>query len=256
MMLRKVLAVVVAMVLGAGIAAAQAPDFEEGIKRPAQMPVARKMVVAYGGPNALLAVPGGDVAIANVDGGVELTITAEEPEDVAQLQQRMEKIVESIQRMATKAARAREEMKVQPGQFAGNIWGVFLSGQVEITCARIDDGVVVSLVSHNEEVLKNMQDNMARWSELAQDAQQRREKMMRLYKLRQEAQALIADGKVTLEFEQTDDGLTVRFVSDDPALAEKLQELLPEYFDGIKEQQAPNWPAGAVQVAPKPAVKE
>ena len=53
-----------------------------------------------------------------------------------------------------------------------------------------------------------------------------------------EVNRLIADDKVKIEFERTEDGLTVKFVSDDPELSKKLQEMMPNYIKSLQEAPA------------------
>jgi hypothetical protein len=206
---------------------AQAPDLDQ-VDRPPQRARARQ---AFLGPDALLTIEETEVTVANVDGGVELTITTENPDAVERLQQGVARGVQGIQRILEGIGDRQGNRRFA----AVGFWGVLRGGEVALAVANVEKGVVLSIMSQNADVVKNLQDNMPQWVEQARDRRKRMDEARRRATLQAEVNRLIANEKIRIEFERTDDGLTVKFVSDDPELSKKLQEMMPGYFKSLQE---------------------
>jgi len=224
------------LALVAGQVSAQAPDL-------AQRQQQRKGDVVWewkaaGGPDALLTMEDADLVVANADNGVELTLTTGKPEAVEPLQERVERVVQGIhQGMAKVAARGRQGLAKGPkaGMIANNLASLLWGGDVEVSSWRVEQGIVVTITSEDGETARLIRDNMPQWIEQAGERKKLREEAMRRYRLRVALNQLLAQGKIRVETVQADDGVTVKFISDDPAVVGKLQELLPGYFEAMQE---------------------
>ena len=229
---RAVLTVILALALSAAITRAQAPDFEE---RPARPQQARQPRAIWGGINGLLAIEGTEATVANVGDGVEVTITTEKPEAVQGLQERVTQTVEQNQKRM-------EQMRqhVAGGQWAARVpglWGLLIRDEIDLGVAPIEKGVVLSLTGKTPEVVKNLQENMPQWVEEARDRQTRNQEMRKRWQVINGVNRLIADGAVKVDVVPTDDGVNVKFTAEDPEVATKIKELMPQYFKAMADQR-------------------
>ena len=94
--------------------------------------------------------------------------------------------------------------------------------------------MVVSFESEKPDVVQNLQQNMPQWMAEARDRGAQMQEQMRRWEQTRRALQLLAAENVTLEVEETEDGITVKVVSDDPETAKQIKELLPQYFENLK----------------------
>lgn len=228
-----VVVVALGLALAAGAALAQAPDFEQGDQgqqrpdRPggeqarAGWEVMRSMA-------ELLGTEGAEVA--NTQDGVDVTITAEGDEALTNLQTTAAELVTKLQDMVALAQDAQADQRRQ--RRGGGLYGPLLAGKVELSAANIDDGVVLSFTTDDAEQVQQLQQDMAQ--SLERSAQRRQ--MMAAAERRTNIMALLNNDAVVIETADADGGITIAITSDDAELAAQIQELLKDYFDGVKAE--------------------
>ena len=67
------------------------------------------------------------------------------------------------------------------------LWGVIWGGEVDVVANKVENGAVVSITSKNQEMVKNVQDNMPRWIEETRERQKQMAETRRRWRVQQEA---------------------------------------------------------------------
>ncbi|MHC4592449.1 MAG: hypothetical protein ACYS8L_07120, partial [Planctomycetota bacterium] len=175
----------------------------------------------------LTAGEGVNVAVANTETGVDLTITSDSPDEVR-----------ARVRAGVKALEAQAK---QPGPAAGpqarrqgGLARLIASGDVQITTKDVENGVVVSFTSEKPETAQALQARMPEWIGAARERGERIQKAQLRWEKFRAALGLIATDEVKIEVKEADNGLVVRITSDDPAVAQKIKEQLTGYYKGQK----------------------
>ena len=214
-----------ALMLSAGLAMAAA-----GRQGVAADGAARPM-----GPNGLIMLmpEGANVQVTNIDKGVRLNLTAEQPDQVRRIQTTV----------ANRAAALGEAQGRGAGRRAEGVLGMVASGEVKLTTDYIDTGAVLILTSENAEVVKQIQTEVAAAVQARQagaaGAERMRtvlEQMRPALEQARAADALLASGQVKIDVKETDKGVVVQIISDDPKVAKELKDRLPTYFQGLPER--------------------
>lgn len=182
-------------------------------------------------------VMSGDVAVtsANIENGVVISLTSEKPEVVQKLQENGKVWVERMAQGAALRERYRKARKPAPCHWRPGFRGLIWGGKVAVNAARIDEGIVVSIASDDEPTAKLVQQNMPQWIREATESRKQAEEYRKQMELRRQAQALLADPGVKVEFVNTENGLEMKISCDDPAKTKKLQELIPIYLKSLSE---------------------
>jgi len=232
---RQAFAVALALALVAGGALAQAPDRAgqgrqggRGGRGGAAYGERRPGMAAILTVNEILATEGANVV--NTDNGVDVTVTAEGAEKVADLQARTTEAVNAVQGMVANAQDAAgDRVRQMPRR---GLFGFLLSGDVTLTSANIDNGVVLSFTSDKPDVVEQLKTEMPNWIE------QSRQRAQNIAVMQRQAQAreLLADEGVKIETAAVDGGLTITITSTDPATIAKIQEIMKTYFEDVAAQ--------------------
>jgi hypothetical protein len=226
-MIRKAMTALILTACLATTAGAQAPDMEHGRGKPQEAQRGRGLH----GLLALLAPADAEVEVTKVDHGVELTLTAEDPEKAAALQEQIEEAAADLRTMAERLARWRERRPDAP--MPRGLPAMLAEGEVELSVVRVEGGSVVQLLADDERKAAEIQENIPQWVENARRHRERMTEHYRRASIEAEVRRMVAEGVVTIEMEETADGVNVRFLTDDPEVARKLQRALPRYFESL-----------------------
>jgi len=224
------LALALALILTCGAALAQAPDVQRerpGQKQRGDRPQLQRQAPADGGVGKLIAM-GGNVTVTNIDNGVELAITVEKPELVQALQQRLAKSVERLEKVREKMGQMGVGMK---GHDVPGLWGMILKGKLTLSVDNLDKGAVLTLTSDDAEIVKTLQTEMPGWIEAATAIRTQLAARMKMTQL-------ISEGKVTIEIIENENGVSVKFTSNDAKTLKMLERIMPAYIEGLKNPAA------------------
>lgn len=183
----------------------------------------------------LTAGEGVNVAVANTDNGVDLTITSDSPDE---LRARVQAAVKALERQAKQPAGPPAGPKAGPPGPTGAQGGLvrlIASGDVQIATKDVDNGVVVSFTSEKPEVVKRLQASMPEWIGAARERGERVQQMQLHWEKARAALGLIATDEVKIEVKEAENGLTIHVTSDDPAVAQQIKKQLTAYYEGQKE---------------------
>lgn len=236
---------VLALIACAGLVLAQAPDWRApaaegapaaGGARPGRPGRGAERVPAGVGPMLMLMLVqgAGQAGVTNADAGVDLKLTVDDPQEVAVLQWRVERAVANLESMVERLAQRAQE-GAPAGRQARGLLGLLAGGDAAISSKNIEDGVVVSFTSDKPEVVQALQQNMPQWVAQAQERGDQARQLQQRARAMREALALLADDKVAVEVEETEQGITVNVTSEDPELAKQIKEKLADYFRNRKE---------------------
>jgi hypothetical protein len=178
----------------------------------------------------LLAPADAQVELRNVDGGVELVLTTPEPDAVPELQEQVEEAAEDVKNMAERLARWRRRRDMP---LPDSLPGMLLEEDVSLDVQHIEQGSVVRLLAGNEQQAQRLQENMSRWVKRARERRQSLAAHYRQAAFMAELRRLVAEGVVQVQYERTEQGVNVRFLTDDPDTARRLQKSLPAYIESL-----------------------
>jgi type II secretory ATPase GspE/PulE/Tfp pilus assembly ATPase PilB-like protein len=179
----------------------------------------------------LLAPAEARVQVSDVPRGVELRVLAEDPDDVVKLQEQVEEAADDIRRMAERLARWRRRRPETP--LPGDLATMLAEGDATLSVTRVENGSVVQVLTENEEHARELQENIRGWVAQARERRQRMTSHFRRAAIAAELRRLVQQGVVDIHFEKTTDGMNVRFESDDPVMARKLNRMLTRYFESL-----------------------
>jgi len=196
-----------ALALSLGLALAQ----PAAAAQKAQRPAAEKPARAAG--LEMLMMEQGNIEVANTADGVRLTVTTDQPKQVARLQ---DLVRNRIARLEQGAGRA-------------GLPAMVASGELKLGTEDIDSGVAVTVSSTNPQTVSRLQAELPRLVE-ARKAMQAAAEQARQF------DRLLASGKVAVSVKPIDGGVTVSITSDDPRLAAEIKDRLPAYFEGMTQR--------------------
>ncbi len=189
------------------------------------------------GAPAILSAPGAKSEVANTEKGVDVTLTAEKPEDVARVQEAVQAAVMQIQQMAENARARMAQQPLRPAA-ARQFLPLLLSGDLVLSTRKTEKGMVVSLTSEKPEVVQTIQQNAPQWVTQERDRLQAMEaERTRLEALRAAA-GVVSQQDVKLDVKQTDKGVAIEITSTNPDAVKQIQEKLPAALKDLKEMAA------------------
>lgn len=246
------LAVGLGLVLCAGLALGQAPDWQRG----------RGPRAGRGGPAAqpprwqaglgiLLGIEDTEVKVTNTDDGVTLAIKATDPDALEAVRGETQGGVSALRTIAERAGE-RFAQGPPPGPGPGGLLRMLAAGDVDVAYEETDEGAVVKFTSDKPEVVQALQQRMPQWVAQAQERGQLMAQMRERMEDAREALALIANEGVTIKVEETEDGITVKVTSEDPDLVAQIKEKLSAYYEGQKELAQMTGRLGAAPVIGPP----
>jgi len=217
----------VGLIVCAGLVLAQAPDWAAG-------PQGRPERQWQRGPGLFMLLFREDVTceVTNTDKGVDLKVTSQKPDGVAALQEDVQTVVMNLQGLADQPREpGAEGGRGRPGR---DIMALLAAGDAEISCKKVENGVVVSFTSDKPEVVQRLQQEMPqRVADAREQAQQFRQGFERWQRAR-EALAVLANEQVKVEVEETAKGISVTVTSENPETVKQIKEKLTAYY---QEQQ-------------------
>ncbi|NLW49424.1 MAG: hypothetical protein GXY85_01090 [Candidatus Brocadiaceae bacterium] len=201
---------------------------------------------AAGGSGILAVFLGGEtegVQVLNAPDGVDLKMTADEPARVTALQLR---VAEGVAAGLARTQERTQRRRARPGQperplRAGAGPAALLAEDVGVSARNTDDGVIVSFTSTRPEVVQALQERMPQWVDALSERARRARRT-------QEARRLLRDQQVAMDVQETGNGIVVTITSDDPEVAARIRDLLPEHL------QAQHKPLGAAGAGPAGAL--
>jgi hypothetical protein len=205
-----------ALALGVGLMLAQpAGAATKGGQQAAEKPAADRGL-------GLLLTERGDVKATNTADGVRLTVTTDQPNQVQKLQEQVRNRVARLSQAAGRGAKAQGMM------------GLIASGELKVSAQDVDKGAVVTLSSSNADLVQRLQAEAPRLIEARKAASAAGpEKLRAVLEQTRQADRLLASGKVKIDVKQTDRGIVVNVVSEDPKLAAEIRDELPAYFEDL-----------------------
>ena len=219
-----------AQALDPGPARGGPPGAAQGMRLLGLARAAMEPLVLFGGEDA-------KTQVANTDKGVDITVTAAKPEDVAKLQEAVQSSVTRVQQAVQAAEAVRGRMGEQGARPRArrDLRALLASGQATIDAKKTDNGMIVSLSSDKPEVVQMIQQDAPKWVAEERTREQRMAELRGRAEKAREAMALLGQDDVKLEVTQADNGITVQVTSANPDVAKQIKENLPAYFEAQKE---------------------
>ena len=207
----------VALMLGAGLTFAASAG-QAAAAKPAKAD-------GLAGLGAL--IPAGATATsANTDKGVNLILTADQPDQVPRVQKEATARVTKLSGAAGRAAKRRPE----------GLAGLIASGAVKLNAENFDKGVVVAFTSDNADAVSQLQTDIPQMIEAHAAMATPAEKVLAALEDTAPANQLLASGKVKINVKETAKGVVVEVYTDDPKLALQLRDRMLTYFEGMPDR--------------------
>ncbi|MFO8008407.1 MAG: hypothetical protein R6V05_11810 [Candidatus Brocadiia bacterium] len=226
--------------LAVGLAYAQPAEPRARDRGPQAPAVPHARAARFGGgPLAgLMADEATDVEVELTDEGVELIITTE-PERVEELRERARLAAERLETAAARFGERAPEERPRMGRLMRRdrpgLLGLVVRGELDVDVRETDDGVVLSLISDEPEVVERLHDRIP---DAVAEARERAERRHEWAERRGGAPGVLADEAVDVQVRETDEGVVIHVTSDDPELADRIREHVPGAFERMREFRA------------------
>jgi hypothetical protein len=171
-----------------------------------------------------------NATLKETDAGIDVVITADD--DVEELQdevaESLDAFIEARDRLGQRQGFGR---RGRDGDMPPVLHVLLMHGEANVTARNTDDGVIVSITGADPEAVEAIQKGAPQWQERSRKMKQAREHM----RTAREARRVLTDENVVIETIKTANGVTVTITSDDAETQERIQKMMPEFFEHMQQ---------------------